>query len=580
MKKLLFFSISLLVSVMCKAQDAATPSWYKKVQKSIVSVIAYNQNQEMIHEGVGYVVSADGVVISDYETFRDAYSAVVVDMKGKKSNVLRILGADNLYGLVKFNIDNNKTTPLTIASPTVVNRGNKIYSIGYFANKPNVVPLSTIEKKELVESKYGYYTASTEFDGKQVGRGAFTDTGELIGIIMSSVGGKSGVVDASMAKSLSMAAIQTRNAALALNFIHIKKALPDNAEESLVYLFFRQKTADDAEYIDLCDQFVEKFPDNAEGYYRRATPLIDLHRFDEADKCLKKHIELSTDKSTSYSKVADVIYTKLLYQPEPAYDKWNYDTALSYVDKAIAELEPQISSEMDSVKRLAVIRQKVDHQILKSKILSSKGDYRGAIAIYDEINNGPFRGPAIFMASSLQHGLAGDSLDVQIALLDSAIAEFQEPLPADAAPYVMQRALLYESGGQYRKAVADFNKFLYLKNNKVSDQFYYDRCVLETNARMFQQAIEDINMAVSMKPENPEYLLEKSSLHLRVSQIDESIDAARKCINLKPDMAQAYRLLGYALIQKGDNAGARENLEKAKSLGDESAQEIMDKYLK
>lgn len=580
MKKLFFLFLTLLMPMMAHAQDAPLPGWYKKVQKSIVSIISYNQNKEMIHEGVGYVATEDGVVLSDYDTFRDAYSAVVVDMKGKQYNVVRILGADSSNGLVRSQTDMDKATPLKIASPIGVNRGAQVLAIGFYKDKPNVVPTSTVGKKDMIDSKYGYYTLTSEFDGNQVGKGAFNDAGDLIGIIQSSIGGKSGVIDASMAMSLSMAAIQSNNQAIALNNIHIKKALPDTAEESLVYLYFRSTTADDAEYMDLVDQFVEKFPDNAEGYHRRATPLIDLHRFDEADQSLQKYIQLSTDKNMAYSKVADVIYTKVLYQPEPAYDKWNYDTALSYIDKAISGIEPSIAAATDSIANRSLLSQKIEYQILKAKILSSKGDYRGAISIYDEINSGPFRAPAFFMASSMQHALAGDSLSVQIDIMNSAIAEFGDPLPADAAPYILQRAQLYEADGQYRKAVGDFNTYLYLKNNKVNDSFYYDRSVLEMNARMYQQALDDIDKALSLSPNNPDYLLHKSSVNLVVSQIDECISAARKCIQLKPDMAQAYRILGYALLQKGDKNGARTNLERAKSLGDESAQEIMDMYLK
>jgi hypothetical protein len=39
-------------------------------------------------------------------------------------------------------------------------------------------------------------------------------------------------------------------------------------------------------------------------------------------------------------------------------------------------------------------------------------------------------------------------------------------------------------------------------------------------------------------------------------------------------------MLGYALLQKGDKAGALENLNRAISLGDEGAKEIVDKYMK
>lgn len=580
MKRLFFILISFLLPFLAFAQEAPAPGWLKNAQKSIVSVIAYDKNKEMIHEGVGFIISEDGMVVSDYATFKDVYSAVVIDNKGKKFEVERIYGADDAYGLVKFSIDNHKTTPIKLASSTAVNRGAEVLAIGYFQNKPNVVPASTVEKKDIVESRFAYYTLSTEFDGKQVGKGAFNAAGELIGIIQSSVGGKSGVVDAALAQSLSMAAIQSRTAALALNNIHLKKALPDTAEESLVYLYFRSTTADDEEYLDLVDQFVTKFPDNAEGYYRRATPLIDLHRFEEADKCLDKYISLAADKSLAYSNVGKIIHSKLVYQPEPKYDKWTFDTAIDYMDKAIETLNPQIENETDDNNKLSLEVRQTECELEKAKILSSKGDHRAAIDIYEKVNEGKFRGPAIFMACSMAHAAAGDSLSVQVELMDSAVAQFKEPLPAEAAPYVLQRAQLLEAQGKYKKAVADYNTFLYLKNNKVSDQFYFDRSVLEMNGRMFQQAIDDINMAISMAPNKPDYYLHKSSIHLRVGQIDESIDAAEKCIQLAPDMSEAYCALGYALIQKGDKEGGRRNLEYAKSLGNENAQEIIDRYLK
>ena len=45
-------------------------------------------------------------------------------------------------------------------------------------------------------------------------------------------------------------------------------------------------------------------------------------------------------------------------------------------------------------------------------------------------------------------------------------------------------------------------------------------------------------------------------------------------------MADAYRIMGFAQIQKGEKEAALKNLQRAKELGDESAEEIIEKYLK
>lgn len=577
-RRFLFLVFALMMPLIATAQEAPAPKWLQKGQKSVMSVISYDKDKVMIHEGVGYVISPDGILIGDYGIFMDAYSAVAVDNSGKKYNVERILGADNSYGLIKFVIDNKKTTPLKIASSTSTNRGAEIYAIGQVKGNVNVVPAAKVEKKDVIDSKYAYYSLDSEFDGKQEGKGAFNAAGELVGIIQSSVGGKSAVVDAAMGRDLSMAAIQSKVDALAINKVHLKKAIPDSDQEALVYIFLRSTSTDNDEYMDMVNQFIEKFPDNAEGYYRRATPLLDLQRFDEADKDLETYLKLSSDKSQAHVNIARTIVSKLKYQPEPKYDKWSYDLALEHVDKAIEDTEAQIAQKTgDDKEQLEVTN--VEYKLEKARIFTAKEDYRGAISIYDMLNAGKYKAPATFMASSMAHEAAGDSLAIQIELMDSAIAQFGTPLPQEAAQYVMRRAHLFENHNQYRKAVADYNTFCYLNNNKVSDSFYYDRSILETNAKMFQQALDDINIAVDMAPSNPLYYVEKSAIHLRVGQIDECIEAARKCISLNAEYPDAYRILGYALLQKGDKAGAISNLEKAKDLGDESAQEIMDKYL-
>lgn len=581
MKKLFLTLFLSAVTALATAQEAPAPKWLSKVQKSIVSVISYDKDKKMIHEGVGYVISADGVAVADYSLFRDAYSAVAVDASGNQSEVERILGADDLYNIIRFRIASKKNTPLTLASSTSTNRGADVFAIGYYGkSKVNVVPKATVEKKELIDSKYAYYSLDSEFDGKQVGKGVFSTQGEFLGIVQSPVGGKCGVVDGAMARDLNVSAIMTKSKSLAYSNIYIKKGLPDNLEESKVYLYFKSRTAGNEEYMDLLNLFIATYPDNAWGYLSRATPYIDLHQFDDADNDLQTYMKLVEDKNQGHADVAKTIYSKLVYMPEPKYDKWTYELAIDHVDQAINGVKAQLPAITDSTKKELAKSSELEYTLLKAQILSAKKDDRGAIAIYDEINAGPYKSPGTFYASSLAHEAAGDSTDIQIAMMDSAIAQFPDPKPQEAASYYLRRAKIYEKEGKFRQAVADYNQFCYLNNNKVSDTFYYDRSQLEVKARMYQQAIDDIDQAVQLAPQNPLYLVEKSAIHLRVNQIDQCIEAAQKCIELSTDYPDAYRILGYAQIQKGDKVSAKKNLERAKELGDETAQEIMDTYLK
>ena len=165
-----------------------------------------------------------------------------------------------------------------------------------------------------------------------------------------------------------------------------------------------------------------------------------------------------------------------------------------------------------------------------------------------------------------------------IALLDSAVAMFPEPIPEEAATYIMRRGQLKALQGRYREAVLDYNQYCYLKNNKVSAVFYYERSQLEVQGRMYQQALDDLDQAIERAPREALYYVEKSALLLRVNELNSCIENAMLALRIDPDLSDAYRILGYALILKGDKAGGRKNLEKAVALGDESAQELIDKY--
>lgn len=561
------------VAALAQEREAAAPKWAAKAQKAIVSVLTYDKNNELLRSGTGVYVGGDGTAIADYALFRGAHSGVVVDQGGRRAPVERVLGADDAYGVVLFSVGVKKTPALPAASPARAGEGARVYALGFSKGRVATCPSATIEKKDVVEEKYAYYTLSPAFDDKYTGAALFAEDGSLLGLVQSPIGGRSYAMDAGFGKDLSIAAIQTKSASRALGNIFLRKGLPKTVEEALVYLYFKSRSADNEEYLDLLDLFVQTYPSNAEGYYRRATPLADLHRFDEADSDLQAYLRLADDKSAAHAKVAQVMYTKLLYQPEPKYDKWTYDLAIAHIDQAIGETQA-VAGDGDAEARV------LGYRLEKAQMLVAKKDYRAALAIYDEVNAGPHRAPATYYAASLAHEAAGDSLAVQIEMMDSALALFPAPVPKEAAGYVMRRGQLYAAAGKYRHAVLDYNQYCYLSNNKVNANFYYDRSQLEVKARMFQQALDDIGLAIQHAPQEPLYLVEKSAILLRVNMLDECVAAARQCLALDGEMPDAYRIMGYALIQKGEKAQARECLEKAVSLGDETARELIETYLK
>lgn len=132
----------------------------------------------------------------------------------------------------------------------------------------------------------------------------------------------------------------------------------------------------------------------------------------------------------------------------------------------------------------------------------------------------------------------------------------------------------------FRQAVFDYTRYEILVNGNVNSNFYYIREQAEVKAKLYQQALIDITRAIVLNPKEPTYYAERASLELRVNMVDDAIKTASKCIELAPEYADGYLLLGLGQITKGNKTEGLANLEKAKQLGHIQAQEMIDKYSK
>lgn len=565
----------LTISILSFAQLQPAPKFTPKAQKSILSLNTYDKNGELMKSGTAFFVSQNGDAIADYALFKNAYKAIAIDASGKQYDVDCILGADDTYSIVRFHVNTKGNSFLTTVK-YIQPIGSKVYAINFSKEKISVCPQSTIESLDSINAKYAYYKFAGDMGNTYVGSPVFNETGELIGILHSAMGQgiylHSYAMDIRFREELKISAIQSSSSTMALKSINIPKGIPDTVEEGLVYAYFKSRTADNDEYLDILNRMIAAFPENAELYQRRSVPLTDIGQNAEADADLQKYLSLAADKAIANYTVAQGIYNKLRYVPEPAYDKWTADVAVDYINKAI-ELESAQQREESAANMLKFKEQ-------KALILSMKKDYDGAITLYEEINTGEHRSPAYYYAISTARESRGDSTSLIIAELDSAINMFGTPMPTEAANYVLRRGQVHANAGEYRKAVIDYNQYAYLLNSQVSDVFYYDRSQIEVNARMFQQALDDINSAVSLRPDNPLYLVEKGAICLRVNMIDDCITACTEALRLNADLPVAYRIRGYAYVQKQDMKSARKDLEKATELGDESAKEILKTYVK
>ena len=564
----------ILLPLMCLTAvwGNAQPKFASKAGKALFTLNAYDQQGHLLRQGTGFYVGAEGEAMVDYRVLKGAHKAVAMDADGKKAEVECVLGADDAYSVVRIRVQTKGNASL-IPANSILPMKSEIYVLNLGTGKAPRYAQALVADTAMIQGKYAYYGLDTKVDETWVGAPVFDKAGVLVGMLHSQIGGRSYVLDVRYGKQLEIKPIQNGSEALALDNIHLPKALPATQEEALVYMYLKARTASNEEYMDMVNRYIQTYPKSAEGYLRRAAPLIDLKRFDEADSDMQQYLTLVEDKANGHYNVASLIFDKLRLQPEPAYEKWNADLVQQHLEQA----QTQLASHSADEHRQADERK---CQVLKAQVLMFQKRYDEAIGLYESLNQAEGGVPSYLYAISLAREGRGDSVAALIEPIDSAISMMGEPLPREASSYVIRRGHLKANAGKYREAVLDYNQYAYLLNGNVNATFYYERSQVEVNGRMYQQALTDIDKAIELSPREALYQVDKAALTIRVNMLDECIDACRRAIALDSSIVDSYRILGYALLQKGDKEGARLQLQKAIDMGDQGAQTLMDTYFK
>ena len=100
--------IRLMVALACVLSvsqlQAQAPKWMEKARQAVFSVITYDAEGHIKGTGNAFFVSEEGVALSDYALFRGASRAVAINTQGVQMPVECILGANELFDVIKFKV--------------------------------------------------------------------------------------------------------------------------------------------------------------------------------------------------------------------------------------------------------------------------------------------------------------------------------------------------------------------------------------------------------------------------------------------------------------------------------------------
>lgn len=554
-KILLFIPICLLTLLPVSAQ-----SWASKAVKSLLTLKTFAKDGTLLASSTGFFVGTDGEAVSSYAPFKGAQRAVVIDAQGKEYPVEFMLGANETYDVAKFQVAAQKTTPLPIAATAT--KGSSVWLLPYAVKKTPDCVQGTISNAELFQDKYQYYTLQLTADESQINSPVLNENGEVVGIIQPSAGDQKGTsyaVSARFATDLKIVGLSINDPVFRQT--QIPMAMPDDAKEALLTIFLASSSVSENEYLNLIERFIKKFPDEADGYVYRARYQVSKGNFSSADEDMQRALKINGEKDDVHYQYADLIYQKEIYQSDKPFSAWT-------LDKAFSE-----SQEAYRINPMPIYLQQ------QAQIRYAQGQYAEAYNLYDQLTRSDLRSADIFFAASQCKAQLNEP-DMQLALLDSAVNQFSRPYVKTAAPYLLARAQALYNQGKYRPAVNDYNEYEQLMGSQLGAAFYYQRELAELGGHLYQQALNDINKAIELAPTEPMYQAEKASLQVRVGMHKEAMETAQQLIRMSPDLSDGYLFLGLAQCLSDQKAEGVKNLNKAKELGNDQAQSLIDKYAK
>ena len=556
MKRKLFLLLALFVASAVLAADKL-PKKVEKARAAVVALLTYKEGQ-LKGNGTALFAGTGGHVLAPYGLMCGVDSAVVIDAKGKAQPVSGIVGLSGLYDCVRMRVPVGKKQAHLPLSATGASVGDELYMLAYGNKGTGTV---TGMRVSAVDSLYShaYFTLDVKMEEGYAGLPLVNADGELVAIMQPMTAGDtcSYAIAATIADELVATSVTYGRGYY--NGMGIRTLLPEDRDVALSCMYMQGVIGDSASYGRVVEEFIKAYPKSYEGYLSKAEfEAVYCHDIDAADAAWDTSLSFAVKPSEVYFSKAKTIASVMHKGGYVPHSTLTEDNVLSLLDKAIAA---------DSLP--IYVYYKADQLYYAGRYDEAYDSYMSLVG-----KSGVEQDRVFVNASQCQHVMK--NYDVAIELMDSAVNHALVKGKGDALPLVFSRALMKDSVGRYREAVIDYN---FYESNAVyglGANFYYIRSQAETKCKMYQQALNDLETAISMAPDYALYHFEKGLLCYRLNMLDDAATALETAKGLADEASDIYYLLGCTYLKSGNGRLAEENLQRAAVLGHPDAENKLE----
>lgn len=547
--------------ILAMPASAKTPKWFKSQKNSVIHVITYDKDGQELARSNGFFISADGTGITDLSVLKNAYSAVTVDAAGTERPIQVILGANDMYDAARFQVTPDKKLSAVSLAGNKESEGSAISILPFGAAKAKELVSASVSKSMDIDDSHFYYNLSLPFDSALAGCPVINESGEVVGMVQNGMASDTVTyaLDARFVADIEIVAmsLDTRD----YSDIHIRKSLPQDVEQALAYVYIKQSTMDSKDYGQLLEDFLIQFPDNPDGLFNLGSYLIletDSTQYTRAEELIARSIELSDEKDRMHCDYANLIYTTLTDNLGHI-STWTLEQALDEVKTAIS---------IDTVPTYYQLQGNIEFAMQR---------YPEALASFRRLNASNLSSADTYLLAYTACSRIEGATEQCIELLDTAILKLGKPMPPRAGTLLIERAGLEQQAGRHREAVQDFNRYEELVgSSSLNATFFYLRHQAEIEARMYEQALDDISMARELAPQDSTLILEHASLLLRIGDAQTAQPMLLELVEAYPENPDVQRLMGVCYLRQDNRKKAVPHLEKARDLGDSVAARLLE----
>ena len=564
MKK--FYVFVCCVCCMSLSAQRDMPGWVERARQAVFTIETYDVNGN-VRRGNGFFIQATGEAVSDYTLFNGAVRAVVTGSDGRTMQVNHITGADDLYDVIRFKVSVPRSVPFLPVAQEMPVTGAEAYLLP--ASEP--VQMGAIEEMTTIKDSHSYYKVDIPLTSSQVSLPLLTSSGEVFAITQADASGRNRTYGVSVPYIQEIHITSIDLLGKTYTSIGLRKTWSEDVEQAQLALFFYASQQDAPTYLETLNDFIETFPNLADGYLSRASHCVYYRRIlaeSQAEQMqmlamaaedLNKYLHYNPQEDEGLYNQAKLIYEALLLDHQTMeLQDWNIQLASEKLQRAIA------------INDLVVYRQ------LEADIAFFQGDFEQAYKSYMIVNQTPLASAlSFFLAAQTREQLPDVNPDELIALMDSAVAKSML-FPSEAAPYLQESIDLKMKFGRFEAAVKDYDALYRALAGKVTDVFYYYREQAKFRAGDLDGALNDMMIAIALDPQNEVYYAEEASIYLRMQEPERALESVEKSLALDAEFAASHRLKGICLLRLEKKEEACQAFLKAKELGDSVVDRLIE----